>query len=44
MEIQLIADKYGETVYLPPRDCSIQRRNQKVVEEAPAPHLSESTV
>ena len=44
IEIQLIADTYGNTVYLPPRDCSIQRRNQKVVEEAPAPHLDEATV
>lgn len=44
VEIQLIADTFGNTVYLPPRDCSIQRRNQKVVEEAPAPHLSEATV
>ena len=44
VEIQLIADGHGNTVYLPPRDCSIQRRNQKVVEEAPAPHLDESTV
>ena len=44
VEIQLIADTFGNTVYLPPRDCSIQRRNQKVVEEAPAPHLAEATV
>ena len=44
VEIQLIADKHGNCVYLPPRDCSIQRRNQKVVEEAPAPHLAPETV
>eukprot|EP00966_Prymnesium_polylepis_P286312 6613960-Prymnesium_polylepis.1 len=40
IEIQLIADSQGECVYLPERECSIQRRNQKVVEEAPAPNLS----
>jgi len=44
VEIQLIADSHGNCVYLSPRDCSIQRRNQKVIEEAPAPHLSEDTV
>ena len=43
IEIQLIGDTHGNVVYLPPRDCSIQRRNQKVVEEAPAPHLNEET-
>lgn len=44
IEIQLIADSYGDCVYLPERECSIQRRNQKVVEEAPAPNLSREAV
>lgn len=39
VEIQLIADKHGNAVYLQERDCSIQRRNQKVIEEAPSPFL-----
>jgi len=39
IEIQVLADKYGNTVYLNERECSIQRRNQKVVEEAPSPFL-----
>jgi len=37
VEIQIIADKYGNTVYLGERDCSMQRRNQKVIEESPSP-------
>jgi acetyl-CoA carboxylase biotin carboxylase subunit len=37
VEIQLIADEYGKTVHLGERDCSLQRRNQKVLEECPSP-------
>ncbi|MDF2152102.1 acetyl/propionyl/methylcrotonyl-CoA carboxylase subunit alpha [Vibrio sp. CAU 1672] len=41
VEVQIFADQQGNCVYLSDRDCSIQRRHQKVVEEAPAPCLSE---
>ncbi len=40
VEIQLLADKYGNTVYLGERDCSLQRRNQKMVEECPCPVMT----
>jgi acetyl-CoA carboxylase biotin carboxylase subunit len=43
IEIQLLADHYGNIVHLFERDCSIQRRNQKVVEEAPSIFISEVT-
>jgi propionyl-CoA carboxylase alpha chain len=40
IEIQLIADKHGNVIYLPERECSIQRRNQKVLEEAPSSFIT----
>ncbi len=43
IEIQLIGDSHGNVVYLNERECSIQRRHQKVIEEAPSPFISDAT-
>jgi propionyl-CoA carboxylase alpha chain len=43
VEIQILGDKHGNIIYLGERECSVQRRNQKVVEEAPSPLIDEKT-
>ena len=43
VEVQFLGDNYGNVVHLFERDCTVQRRNQKVVERAPAPYLNDKT-
>ena len=43
IEIQILADKFGNYIHLGERDCSIQRRNQKIIEESPSPFIGKET-